>query len=93
MQCFNLFLRMAISHRLTVGLGLIYGPTHDLRTGPNGPRILRTMQGFKTELLHWRLAFQSHFIVSKLMKSIQTGSLASCLNHITARTNHESMAS
>ena len=24
------------------GLGLIYGPTHDLRTGPNGPRILRT---------------------------------------------------
>jgi len=25
------------------GLGLIYGPTHDLRTGLNGPRISRTI--------------------------------------------------
>ena len=23
-------------------LGVIYGPTHDLRTGPNGPRFVRT---------------------------------------------------
>ena len=32
-------------------LGLIYGPTHDLRTGPNGPRILRTrvFKGYLTE--------------------------------------------
>ena len=35
-------IKMVCSYRLQNRLGLIYGPTHDLRTGPNGPRILRT---------------------------------------------------
>ena len=38
------------------GLGLIYGPTHDLRTGPNGPRILRTISFSWPQTMKWSKA-------------------------------------
>ena len=55
---------------LSLGLGLIYGPTHDLRIG-----LEQTDQGFygpglfKVITLK-TIAFQSHFFVSRLIKGI-----------------------